>query len=325
MACAERQVPVDVPEGAAWGENGSQFSHSLRNLRIAAGCEEGVFSGQPFQDTDVSKWLEAASYALRRKNAGLNVDELEAHVNEAIELFEGAQDEDGYLDTKFELDLPAEKRFKGLRWSHELYTMGHFIEAAVAHYEVTGSKRALDIAERVANCIGHNFGDGEGQVHGPDGHPEIELALARLYEATGERRWLDLAAWFIRVRGTDPEFFDEQDAAGGPQFYTDLHMPLKYFVQDEPILDKQHAEGHAVRLLYLAAAVSKVGRLLNDQKMLDTAERLWTNIVKHRMYITGAVGSCQVGESFSFDDDLPNDLVMERPAHPSPCCSTASP
>lgn len=303
------EVPVDVPEGAAWGENGSQFSHSLRNLRIAAGREEGVFSGQPFQDTDVSKWLEAASYALRRKNAGLNVDELEAHVNEAIELFEGAQDEDGYLDTKFELDLPAEKRFKGLRWSHELYTMGHFIEAAVAHYEVTGSKRALGIAERVANCIGHNFGDGEGQVHGPDGHPEIELALARLYEATGERRWLDLAAWFIRVRGTDPEFFDEQDAAGGPQFYTDLHMPLKYFVQDEPILDKQHAEGHAVRLLYLAAAVSKVGCLLNDQKMLDTAERLWTNIVKHRMYITGAVGSCQVGESFSFDDDLPNDLV----------------
>lgn len=150
---------------------------------------------------------------------------------------------------------------------------------------------------------------GEGQVHGPDGHPEIELALARLYEATGERRWLDLAAWFIRVRGTDPEFFDEQDKAGGPQFYTDLHMPLNYFVQDEPILDKQKAEGHAVRLLYLAVAVSKVGRLLGDQKMLDTAERLWDNIVKHRMYITGAVGSCQVGESFSFDDDLPNDLV----------------
>lgn len=86
-------------------------------------------------------------------------------------------------------------------------------------------------------------------------------------------------------------------------------MPLNYFVQDEPILDKQKAEGHAVRLLYLAVAVSKVGRLLGDQKMLDTAERLWDNIVKHRMYITGAVGSCQVGESFSFDDDLPNDLV----------------
>ena len=233
------EVPVDVPEGAAWGENGSQFSHSLRNLRIAAGREEGKFSGQPFQDTDVSKWLEAASYALRRRHEGIDVDELEAHVNEAIDLFEGAQDKDGYLDTKFELDLPAEKRFKGLRWSHELYTMGHFIEAAVAHYEVTGSKRALDIAERVANCIDRNFGDGEGQVHGPDGHPEIELALARLYEATGERRWLDLAAWFIRVRGTDPEFFDEQDKAGGPQFYTDLHMPLNYFVQDEPILDKQ--------------------------------------------------------------------------------------
>ena len=110
------EVPVDVPEGAAWGENGSQFSHSLRNLRIAAGREEGKFSGQPFQDTDVSKWLEAASYALRRRHEGIDVDELEAHVNEAIDLFEGAQDKDGYLDTKFELDLPAEKRFKGLRW-----------------------------------------------------------------------------------------------------------------------------------------------------------------------------------------------------------------
>ena len=206
-----------------------------------------MFSGQPFQDTDVSKWLEAASYALRRKNAGLNVDELEAHVNEAIELFEGAQDEDGYLDTKFELDLPAEKRFKGLRWSHELYTMGHFIEAAVAHYEVTGSKRALDIAERVANCIGHNFGDGEGRGTARTGTRKLSLPWLACTRRPGERRWLDLAAWFIRVRGTDPEFFDEQDAAGGPQFYTDLHMPLKYFVQDEPILDKQHAEGHAVR------------------------------------------------------------------------------
>lgn len=144
----------------------------------------------------------------------------------------------------------------------------------------------------MANCIGHNFGDGEGQVHGPDGTRKLSLPWLACTRRP-RRRWLDLAAWFIRVRGTDPEFFDEQDAAGGPQFYTDLHMPLKYFVQDEPILDKQHAEGHAVRLLYLAAAVSKVGRLLNDQKMLDTAERLWTNIVKHRMYITGAVGSCR--------------------------------
>ena len=302
------EVPVDVPEGATWGENGSQFSHSLRNLRIAAGREEGEFSGQPFQDTDVSKWLEAASYALRFKDEGLDVDELETRVNEAIELFEGAQDKDGYLDTKFELDLPAEQRFKGLRWSHELYTMGHFIEAAVAHYESTGSHRALDIAERVAACVEKHFGDGEGQVHGTDGHPEIELALARLFEVTGEKRWLNLAAWFIRVRGIDPEFYDEQDKAGGPQFYEGFHMPLKYFVADEPILDKQKAEGHAVRLLYLAVAVAKVGRLLGDAKMLDTAERLWKNIVDHRMYITGAVGSCQVGEAFSFDDDLPNDL-----------------
>jgi DUF1680 family protein len=178
----------------------------------------------------------------------------------------------------------------------------------VAHYESTGSSAALDIARRAAQCIDDHFGDGEGKVHGPDGHPEIELALARLYEATGERRWLDLAAWFIRIRGTDPEFYDEQDRAGGPQFYPDLHMPLKYFIVDGATLDLEKADGHAVRLIYMATAIAKVGRLLNDAKMLATAERLWANIVDHRMYVTGNVGSCQIGESFSYDDDLPNDL-----------------
>ena len=302
------EVPVDVPEGATWGENGAKFSHSLRNLRIAAGRETGEFSGQPFQDTDVSKWLEAASYALRLGVEGINVDELAKQVDEAVELFTEAQDKDGYLDTKFELDLPASQRFKGLRWSHELYTMGHFIEAAVANWESTGSTKALDVARKVAQCIDDHVGDGEGKVHGPDGHPEIELALARLYEATGEKRWLDLAAWFIRIRGTDPEFFDEQDRAGGPQFYADLHMPLKYFVADGPTLDMQKAEGHAVRLIYMTTAIAKVGHLLGDKRMLDCAERLWKNIVEHRMYVTGNVGSCQIGEAFSYDDDLPNDL-----------------
>ncbi|OZG62653.1 hypothetical protein BLEM_0570 [Bifidobacterium lemurum] len=303
------EVPVDVPEGAAWGENGSMFSHSLRNLRIAAGREEGKFSGQPFQDTDVSKWLEAASYALRCEDEGMDVDELATQVDYVVSLFEEAQDEDGYLDTKFELDMPVEQRFQGLRFSHELYTMGHFIEAAVAHYEVTGSRKALDVAERAADCIDRHFGDEPGKVHGPDGHPEVELALARLYEATGERRWLELAAWFIRIRGVDPEFFDEQDKAGGPRFYPGLDMPRRYFVADGPVLDLEKADGHAVRLIYMATAIAKVGHLLADDGMRQTAERLWNNIVGHRMYITGAVGSCQVGEAFSYDDDLPNDLV----------------
>lgn len=304
------EVPVDVPEGGAWGENGNKFSHSLRNLRIAAGREPGTFAGQPFQDTDVSKWLEAASYALRFAGStpGADFEKLEREVDEVIGLFSEAQDTDGYLNTKFEIDLPKEQRFKGLRWSHELYTMGHFIEAAVANWESTGSRRALDIAERVASCIDDNFGDGEGKVHGPDGHPEIELALARLYEATGERRWLDLAAWFIRVRGMDPEFFDEQDQAGGPQFYSGLKMPLKYFLMDRPVLDLDKAEGHAVRMLYLATAITKIGRLLGDKRMLATAERLWRNIVERNMYVTGNVGSCQVGETFSYDYDLPNAL-----------------
>ncbi len=303
------EVPVDVPEGASWGENGAQYSHSLRNLRIAAGREQGAFSGQPFQDTDVSKWLESASYALRFKAENIDVDRLEASVDEAVSLFEEAQDQDGYIDTKFEIDVDASQRFRGLRWSHELYTMGHFIEAAVAHYEATGSERALNVARRAAACIASHFGDEEGKVHGPDGHPEIELALARLYEATGERQWLELAAWFIRVRGTNPEFWDQQDAAGGPQFYKNLDMPISYFVADKPALDLTEAEGHAVRFLYLATAMAKVGHLLDDDKLKTTAVKLWRNIVEHRMYVTGGVGSTQVGEAFTYDDDLPNDLV----------------
>ena len=302
------EVPVDVPQGASWGDNGEQFSHSLRNLRIVAGRQQGDFSGQPFQDTDVSKWLEAASYALRLKSEGIDIGELEAHVEESLELFADAQDDDGYLDTKFELDLPSSQRFKGLRWSHELYTMGHFIEAAVAHFEATGSRKALDIARKAAQCIDDHFGDEDGKVHGPDGHPEIELALARLYEATGERQWLDLAAWFIRVRGVDPDFFDRQDREGGPRIYDDLHMPLSYFIADKPVLKLDEAQGHAVRLIYLATTIAKIGKLLDDSDMLATAQRLWDDIVDHKMYVTGNVGSCQVGESFTYDDDLPNDV-----------------
>ena len=303
------KVPVDVPEGTTWGENGAPYSHSLRNLRIAAGEENGEFSGQPFQDTDVSKWLESASYALRLAPEGIDPSELESKVEEAVALFDEAQDEDGYLDTKFEIDLGPEQRFKGLRWSHELYTMGHFIEAAVAHHLATGSERALNVARRAAQCIDDHFGDEEGKIHGADGHPEIELALARLYEATGERQWLQLAAWFIRVRGQDPKFYDKQDAAGGPKFYEGLNMPLSYFVADKPVLELTEAQGHAVRQLYLAIAIAKVGHLLGDEDMLAAAQLLWKNIIRHRMYVTGAVGSTQVGESFTYDNDLPNDLV----------------
>ncbi|WEV63730.1 beta-L-arabinofuranosidase domain-containing protein [Bifidobacterium sp. ESL0732] len=303
------EVPVDAPQGSSWGDNGQQFSHSLRNLRIAAGLQTGKFKGQPFQDTDVSKWLEAASYALRFDDGSVDMSALKAHIDEALSLFYQAQDSDGYLDTKFEIDLPADKRFKGLRWSHELYTMGHFIEAAVANFTSTGSSVALDIARRAAHCIDEHFGDEPGKIHGPDGHPEIELALARLYEVTGEQRWLDLAAWFIRIRGVDPDFFDRQDREGGPQIYEDIEdMPLRYFVADGPAIKLQKAGGHAVRLIYYATATAKVGKLLGDSEMIATAKRLWNNIVDHRMYVTGNVGSCKVGESFTYDDDLPNGL-----------------
>lgn len=298
-------------------------SHAMHNLRIAAGLEQGQFSGRQYQDTDVYKWLEAACYALhtiKDPDNGLalephDIDSLQVAVDEAVDVIGRAQAPDGYLDTKYQLDMTPEQRFTSLQWSHELYDMGHFIEAAVAHYETTGTRTALNIAVRVAECIAQHFGDGPDQVHGPDGHPEIELALARLYEATGERRWLDLAAWFLRIRGEDPGFLENQPELfyGGT-----LGFPRSYYQVDGPALKLDHAEGHCVRQCYLACAMAKVGRDLGDRQMLDAAHRIWRNITNHQMYVTGNIGSTKVWESFTFDDDLPNDL-----AYGETCASVA--
>lgn len=308
--------PSDLGVGAA-----KPTSHAMHNLRIAAGLEQGEFSGRQYQDTDVYKWMEAACYALAdaARNPGdydpADVDALRAAVDEAVDLIAKAQDADGYLDTKFQLDMAPEQRFTSLQWSHELYDMGHFIEAAVAHYEATGERTALDVALRVAACIERRFGDGPGQVHGPDGHPEIELALARLAEATGERRWLELAAWFLHVRGKDPGFLERQPELfyGGT-----LGFPRSYYQVDGPALELDHAEGHCVRQCYLATAMAKVGKAIGDGEMLAAARRIWRDIVNHQMYVTGNIGSTKVWESFTFDDDLPNDL-----AYGETCASVA--
>lgn len=302
------EVPVDIPPDPASGNSSdTQYSHAMSNLRIAAGLIEGNFQGYPFQDTDVYKWLEAASYCLTFNTKMDSTSELLADIDELLTVLRDAQSPDGYLDSKIQIDEP-DQRFRGLEWSHELYVMGHFIEAAVAHYRSTGERTMLELAIKAARCIDANFGDEEGKIHGPDGHPEVELALVRLYEVTDDTRWLHLAAWFIRIRGVDPDFFEKQQAAGGPQFFKNNELPKSYFQVDGPALEMKSADGHAVRLVYLATAMAKVGKYLNDVKMIDTAMRLWNNIVFHRMYVTGNIGSTQVGESFTYDDDLPNDV-----------------
>ena len=151
-----------------------QNSHAIANLRIAAGKIKGHHYGFPFQDTDVYKWLEAAAYTLKYHPD----DDLRKITNRLVDLIAAAQEDDGYLSTYFQIDAP-DRKFKRLQQSHELYTMGHYIEAGVAYYQVTGSQKALAIAEKMADCIDRHFGRDEGKIRGVDGHPEIELALAR--------------------------------------------------------------------------------------------------------------------------------------------------
>lgn len=294
---------ADDPQNNGQDKN----SHAIANLKIAAGLESGHHYGFPFQDTDVYKWLEAAAYSFSYHQD----DNLKKMTDELIDLIADAQDDDGYLSTYFQIDAP-ERKFKRLQQSHELYTMGHYIEAGVAYYQATGNQKALQIAELMADCIDKNFGLKDGQIHGYDGHPEIELALARLFEATQEQRYLDLAHYFLNQRGQNPEFFDEQIKADGVD--RDLiagmrDFPRRYYQAAEPIKDQETADGHAVRVVYLCTGMAMVARHTGDQELLAACKRFWNDIVKRRMYITGNIGSTTTGEAFTYDYDLPNDTM----------------
>ena len=304
------EIDTTVPDDPAGNQLADSKSHAVANLKVAAGELDDEFHGMVFQDSDVYKWLEEAAYAL----AYHPDPELKALCDRTVNLIARAQQPDGYLDTPYQVksgvwvDRP---RFSLIQQSHEMYVMGRYIEAAVAYHQVTGNEQALEVAKKMADCLDANFGPEEGKIHGADGHPEIELALAKLYEEPGEKRYLTLSQYLIDVRGQDPQFYAKQlKALNGDNIFPDLgfYKPT-YFQAAEPVRDQQTADGHAVRVGYLCTGVAHVGRLLGDQGLIDTAKRLWKNIVTRRMYVTGAIGSTHVGESFTYDYDLPNDTM----------------
>ncbi|WP_040207275.1 glycoside hydrolase family 127 protein [Neobacillus jeddahensis] len=285
----------------------SEKSHAIENFKIAAGLKEGRHYGWVFQDSDVYKWLEAVACSLHH-----TYDEaLKELADEVIDLLELAQEKDGYLNTYFSIEEP-ERRFKMLAESHELYCAGHYIEAAVAYYETTKNEKALRVACLLADCIDANFGHESGKIKGYDGHEEIELALAKLHQITGERKYLELSKFFLYERGTDPTFFERQrkeDTGKRAVIEGMSHRPLSYYQAHKPILDQESAEGHAVRLVYLCTAMADVAYLSDDKEMLEACRRLWKSIVNKRMYITGGIGSTVDGEAFTSDYDLPNDTM----------------
>lgn len=295
---------MDTVNSSAAG-GAADHSGAIANLEIAAGRKKGHHFGMPFQDTDVYKWLETAAYVLRYDAN----PELKKEANWTVDLIADAQDPDGYLSTYFQIDAP-ERKFKQLQQSHELYTMGHGIEGLVAIYQTLNNKKALDVAKKMADCINNHFGPEENKIHGYDGHPEIELALCKLYEVTQDKKYLDLAKYFVEQRGQDIHFFDKQNEKIDPKydFFAGMrNWSNRYYFADKPILDQKDAHGHAVRVLYFCTGLAHVARAENDAQLLHAAETMWTDIVRRQMYVTGSVGQTTNGEAFTYDYDLPND------------------
>ena len=280
---------------------GTELSHAVENFRIAAGEEKGEFYGTIFQDSDVAKWIEAASYSLLYAPDS----ELEGKIDELVRLMGKAQRPDGYLNTYFIVKAP-EKRWTDLKMGHELYCAGHLMEAAVAYASATGKKEFLCIMSRYADYIASVFGPGENQRHGFGGHPEIELALYRLAEITGKEKYRDLANYFLDQRGTNPDFCKTETAIPEMNWST-RWFRNDYYLAHAPVLQQRSAEGHSVRAMYLFCALTDRYRFTPTPELQKTLRALWENTVSHRMYITGGIGSQGHGERFTFDYDLPND------------------
>lgn len=285
-------------------------SHALMNYRIAAGLEHGEFYGMVFQDSDVTKWLEAVAWSISQKPDA----QLEKTADEVIELLAKAQCEDGYLNTWYTVKEP------GLRWTnvaecHEMYCAGHLFEAAVAFFNATGKRRLLEIACRFADHIDTVFGPNEGQLRGYPGHPEIELALMRLYEVTQEPRYQALARFFLEERGQQPYYYDIEFAQRGGTWHWDnwgeawMVKDKAYTHAHKPLAQQSEAVGHAVRSVYLMTGLAHIARMTNDEEKRQTCLRIWNNMVQRRMYITGGIGSQGIGEAFTSDYDLPNDTA----------------
>ena len=282
-------------------------SYAIRNFKIAAGEERGRFRGMVFQDSDVAKWLEAAAYLLETEPDPA----LEAAADEVIGLIGRAQGDDGYVNTYFTLEEP-EGRWTNLAECHELYVAGHLIEAGVAYWRATGKTSLLRIASRLADYIDTVFGPEPGKLHGYDGHPEIELALMKLYEASGNEAYMRLSQYFLNQRGAKPDFYSDQwEKRGGAVHFHELDMnrDLAYSQAHLPVREQRSAEGHAVRLVYMCAGMADVAAETGDEEMMEACRRLWRSIVSRRMYITGGIGSQRHGESFTLDYDLPGDTA----------------
>ena len=272
--------------------------------------------GQPnpphiFWDSDVAKWIEAASYSL----ATHPDPALDALLDEVIGLIASAQQPDGYLNVHFTVVEP-EKRWSNLRDWHELYCAGHLIEAAVAHYQATGKRSLLEVLCRYADYISSVFGTGAGQKRGYPGHEEIELALVKLGRITGNAKYLALARYFVDERGQQPNYYDQEALARGDdpaRYWAARGLPeamrYSYLQAHLPVRDQREVTGHAVRAMYLYSAMTDLAGETGDEDLLAAVHALWEDVCTRKLYLTGGIGPSGHNEGFTQPYDLPNETA----------------
>ena len=276
----------------------SEQTGRIENFKIAGGLSDKPWTGGfGFNDSDVSKIIEGASYCLVVDDD----PELEAYLDQLVSWYAAAQEDDGYIYTLWTarstvedyqriICRPNNDRWDNINMSHELYNVGHMYEAAVAHYLATGKRHLLDVAIHNADLICQVFN--EGGRHDPPGHQEIEIGLAKLYRVTGDRKYLDQAKFFLEQRGrptsTRPSY--------GP--YSQDHVP---------VTEQAEAVGHAVRANYMYSGMADVAALANDQAYVDAIDRIWESVVSRKLYLTGGVGAEGAGEAYGADYYLPNE------------------
>jgi DUF1680 family protein len=290
---------IDLMEGF-WKEKQDLFREVTINAVYDRFEETGRFEalkfnwkeGMPnkphiFWESDVTKWIEGAAYFLQKQPD----PELEAKVDVLVQRMVDTQGEDGYLNAYFTVVEP-EARFTR-RTDHELYCAGHLVEGAIAYAKATGKTAMLEVAKKYIDLIDRVFRIEHSAKFDTPGHQEIELALFKLYEYTGEERYKELAEYFINTRGTSDR---DETYSFTDQEHMQSHLPVR---------EQETAEGHAVRALYLYSSMADMALINKDDELYQVCKKLFKNIVNRRMYITGGVGSTNRGESFTFDYDLP--------------------
>lgn len=269
----------------------------VKNFQMAAEGKGKFCTTYPFDDTDIYKTIEGASYSL-----ALHPDKkLDHYVDSMITIVGRAQEPDGYLYTARTIDplhvgawLGSERWVKEQENSHELYNAGHMYEGAVAHFMATGKRNFLNIALRNADLLVKTFGPGKRHV--APGHQVVEMGLVKLYRVTGKKEYLDLAKFFIEERGKK-----EYNKKGKTVYETGV-----YWQDDKPVVDQDEAEGHAVRAMYLYSGMADVAALTGDKPFLNAIDKIWDNMVSKKMYVQGSIGAVGDGERFGANYELPN-------------------